>query len=323
MVRFAFHMLLGVILTVLSACGPRPAAPVQPKVAYPEKPVSMVVPFPAGGALDQVTRALVEAVKPYFPQPIAVVNRPGGAGTIGAAELAQARPDGYTVGMMAVGPIAIQPHLTDLPYRGPDDFRPVVKVVYIPVWFMVLQDSPWRSLSELAQHAIVSPGSIRFGSPGVGTIPHINVELLKQRAGISLVHVPFAGGAESVPALLGGHIEALSAHPSEVMGHLKAGKIRVLVTFEERRNPLLPEVPTAKELGYDITLAPYYFVAAPKNVPDDVVNTLHDAFKKAIETNRFKEFAQENGYVIDYKSPSELLAELRRDYETYREIVKN
>ena len=316
------YLVGGLIFGLAAACTPGPTAPAQPKPTYPEKPLTMIVPFPAGGALDQSARSLVEAVKPYFSQPIAVVNRPGGAGTIGAAELAQAKPDGYTIGMMAVGPVSIQPNLSQLPYKGPDDFRPIIKVVYIPVLFMVLEESPWRTLPELLDYARANPGKVRFGSPGVGTIPHIDIELLKERAGVELTHVPFAGGAESVPALLGGHVEALSAHPSEAIGHIRAGKVRVLVTFEERRNPLLPNVPTARELGYDITLAPYYFVAAPKGVPDEVVKVLHDAFKKAIETDRFKEFARESGYVIDYKGSSELLAELQRDFAAYGEIIR-
>ncbi len=317
-----FTALFGLLVLYLWACSPRPASPAPPRPTYPEKPVTMVVPFPAGGTVDLVARALVEAAKPYFPQPIAIVNRPGGAGTIGAAELAQARPDGYTIGLIPVGPVAVQPHRGELPYRGPDDLRPVIKVVRLPVVFAVRADAPWKTMTELLEYARANPGRVRVGHGGVGTINHIDLELLKLQAGVDMTHVPFSGAPESNSALLGGHIEAVVPHPDQVVEHVRAGRMRVLAVFEPQRNRLFPEAPTFRELGYYITLAPYYFVATPKNVSDDILNFLHDAFKKATETDSFRRFVDDNSLVLDYAGPEELARQLRLDYEFYAEIVK-
>lgn len=320
--RVALLVLFGLLVPYLWACTPQPAPSARPKLTYPEKPVTMVVPFPAGGTVDLVARALVEAAKPYFPQPIAVVNRPGGAGTVGTAELVQARPDGYTIGLIPVGPVAVQPHRSELPYRGPDDIRPVVKVVRLPVVFAVRADAPWKTMRELLDYARANPGQIRVGHGGIGTINHIDLELLKLQAGADMTQVPFSGAPESNSALLGGHIEAVVPHPDQVLEHVRAGRMRVLAVFEERRNRLFPYAPTFRELGYDITLAPYYFVAAPKGVPDDVVSFLHDVFKKAMDADSFRKFVDDNSLVLDYAGPDELARQLRNDYQFYAEIIK-
>jgi tripartite-type tricarboxylate transporter receptor subunit TctC len=319
--RFARSGLFSLAI-FLAACTAAAPSPSPPRPSYPEKPATMIVPFPAGGTVDLVARALVEAVKPYFPQPIAVVNRPGGAGTVGTAELVQARPDGYTIGLVPVGPVAVQPHLSQLPYRGPDDIRPIVKVVRLPVVLAVRADAPWPTVKELLDFAWANPGRIRVGHGGVGTIPHIDLELLKQQAGVELTHVPFSGAPESNAALLGGHIEAVVPHPDQVVEHVRAGRMRVLAVFEERRNRLFPEAPTFRELGYDITLAPYYFVAGPKNLADEAVGFLHDAFKRAMETDSFRKFVDDNSLVLEYAGPEELKKQLARDYELYGQIVK-
>jgi len=309
------------LVVVVTACATPLRSPAAPRSSYPEKPITMIVPFPAGGTVDLVARALVEAAKPYFPQPIAVVNRPGGAGTVGTAELVQARPDGYTIGLIPVGPVAVQPHLSQLPYRGPGDIRPVIKVVRLPVVLAVRADAPWQTAKELLDFARANPGQVRVGHGGIGTIPHIDLELLKQQAWVDMTHVPFSGAPEANSALLGGHIEAVVPHPDQVIEHVRAGRMRVLAVFEEQRNRLFPEAPTFRELGYNITLAPYYFVAGPKNVPDEVAVFLHDAFKKAMESDSFRKFVEDNSLVLDYAGPDDIKKQLSRDYELYREIV--
>ena len=241
-------------------------SPVLSPAAYPEKPVTMICVFPAGGAMDMTARALSEAAKKYFPKPMAVVNRPGAAGTIGTAEIIQAKPDGYTIGITAVAVLTVQPHRTRLPFGSPDDYTPIIKLVNQPVCLTVRQAAPWKTIQEFLSHARANPGKIRVGHPGIGTIPHLDAEQLNIMAQINLTAVPFAGGAESVPAMLGGHIEAVSQHPSEVMAQVKAGKARVLLVFEEKRNPLFPDAPTAKELGYEITMGVYYMLIGPKGL---------------------------------------------------------
>lgn len=289
---------------------------------YPERPVTLICPFPAGGAMDIVARNLVEAMKRHFPKPVAVVNRPGAAGTIGNAEVVQARPDGYTIGISAVAVLTVQPHRTDLPYKTPDDYEPMIKLVNLPIVLAVKADAPWKSAREFLEAARSQPGKLRVGSPGVGTILHLNLEALKIEAKVDLTHVPFAGGAESVPALLGGHVEGLQVHPSEILPHVQAGKARVLAVYEEKRNPLFPEAPTFRELGYDLTLGVYYLLIAPKGTLAAIVKTLHDAAKRAADEPVFVNMAKTRGYAINYKGPEALKQELWDSYRKNEALIK-
>ena len=290
---------------------------------YPTKPVTMIVPFPAGGAMDQTARALADSSKNHFSQPFTIQNRAGAAGTVGATEAVQARADGYTLAINAVGVMAVQPHLTDVAYKlPPEDYQPILKVVDNPIVLAVRQDAPWRTMQEVLDHAKANPGQLRTASPGIGTILHIDLELLKEQAGVNFTHVPAAGGAETVPGLLGGHVETLVAHPAEVVGHVQAGTIRVLGVFQPQRNPLFPEAPTFRELGYDITHAVYYFMMAPKGTPQDIVQSLHDSLKKAIEEDSFKRFAIEKGFGLDPMGPEALTEQLRKDYAFYGDMAQ-
>lgn len=290
--------------------------------AYPERPVTMICPFPAGGAMDIVGRHLAEAMKPHFPKPIAVINRVGAGGTIGNTEAVQARPDGYTIAISAAAVLTVQPHRTDLPYKGPDDYEPIIKLVNLPVVFAVRADSPAKTMRDFIEMARVAPGKLRVGSPGLGTILHLDLESLKAEAKVDITHVPFGGGAESVPALLGGHVDGLSVHPSEIGPHVQAGKARVLAVFQEQRNALYPDAPTFRELGHDITLGVYYALIAPKGTPPAVLKTIHDAAKKAMEEASFVAMAKARGYTIEYKGPEALRQDLWDSYRKNEGLIK-
>lgn len=305
---------LAVLLLLLAAA---PAA-----AEYPERSVTLICPFPAGGAMDTVARALGEAMKKTFPKPVVVVNRPGAAGTIGNSEVVQARPDGHTLGISAIAVLTVQPHLTDLPYKGPDTYAPVIKLVNLAIVLAVRADSPWKSAQEFLAAARQAPGKLRVSSPGIGTILHLNLEELKGRAGVDLTHVPFAGNAEALPALLGGHVEASMLHPSEVLPHVQAGKARVLLAFEPKRLPLFPDAPTARELGWDITMGVYYLLIAPKGTPAAVVQAVHDAARRAQEDPAFVTFAKTRGFDIDYAGPDGMAQQLWESFRRNEALVK-
>ena len=277
--------------------------------------MNIVVPFPPGQAPDLVARALSEGAKGIFPQPFVIINRPGGAGTLGIAEVVTSRPDGYTVGLTPVAPLTVQPQLSELPYKGPDSYRPVMKTGVVPMVLSVLADSPWKSIKDVIEYAKANPGKMRVGSSGLGSIPHMNLEVFKEKAGISLTHVPFPGSAAYIPALLGGHIEAISDSLPPILDQVRAGKVRVLGTFEEKRNSILPDVPTFKELGYDITLGVFHSVFVPKNTPDTVVKILGEALKKAMDTEPFRKFVQSSNYVVDYQDGAALKKQLEAHYD--------
>lgn len=290
--------------------------------AYPDKPVNLLVPYPAGGGADLIARNLSEIAKPFFPQPIVVVNRPGGGGSVSASEVVRARTDGYTIGLMTMAIMTLQPHRVTLPYKGPDDYAPVLQVINVPVVLTVRADAPWRNLREMLDAAKKEPGKIRVGSPGVGTTVHIALEILKDRTGVDLTHVPFAGNAESVPALLGGHVEAIMLHPSDVLPHLRAGKARFLATSETRRSTVYPDVPTFAELGLgEAGIGVYYLVIAPKGTPAATLRTLHDALKRAIETEAFRKFALDTSALVEYRGPAELRKQMEAEYVFFGKIV--
>lgn len=313
--RLVYRWFLLLAVTSLVLAGPATAT-------YPERPVTLICPFPAGGAMDIVARNLVEGMKRHFPKPVVVVNRPGAAGTIGNAEVVQAKPDGYTIGISAVAILTVQPHRTDLPYKTPDDYEPIIKLVNLPIVFAVRADSPWKSMREFLDAARATPGKLRVGIPGVGTIPHLNLEALKAEAKVDLTYVPFAGTAETVPALLGGHIDGLNLHPGEISPHVQAGRARVLAVYEEKRNPLFPEAPTFRELGYDLTLGVYYLLIAPKGTPQAILKTLHDAAKQALAEPVFVTMAKTRGFPIEYKGPEALKQELWDSYRKNDVLIK-
>ena len=289
---------------------------------YPERPVTLICVFPPGGAMDIVARGLSEAMKKTFPKPVAVVNRAGAAGTIGNAEVVQAKPDGYTLGISAVAVLTVQPHLTDLPYKGPDTYTPIAKLVNLAIVLAVRADAPWKTAQEFLAAAGQAPGKLRVSSPGVGTILHLVLEDLKGRTKVNLTHVPFRGNGEAIPALLGGHVEASIVHPGEIVPHVQAGRARVLMVFEGKRDPLFPDAPTAREQGHDITLGVYYLLIAPRGTPPAVVQRVSQAAKGALADPAFATLAKNRGFDVDYQRPEEITKELWDSYRIFGPLIK-
>ena len=248
---------------------------------FPDRPITLIAPNPPGGTNDIQGRALAEAAKKFLPVPITIVNRPGGGGAVGISEVVQARPNGYTLAVGGLSPCVLIPLTAKLPYTGPGDFQPVIKLANIPLVLAAQAQSAWKCMPELLSHAKANPGKIRVGTAGISSLHHLHLETLKGKAGVDMTHVPFAGGAESTTALLGGHIEAVILPPSVIVGHVKAGKVRMLGVFDEKRHPMAPEVPTFREMGFDITQGNYALILAPKKTPEPVVTILHDALKNA------------------------------------------
>jgi tripartite-type tricarboxylate transporter receptor subunit TctC len=290
---------------------------------FPARPLTLVVPYPAGGGADIIARMLGEALKEQLGQAVAVTNRPGGQGTIGTAEVIRSAPDGYSLVLSAVATLTVQPHRQDLPYKTPDDYDPIIKVANLPMVLAVQANTPQKSAKAFIDFAKANPGKIRVGTPGNGSVGHLIVASLNAKAGIKLGHIPYASGAESIPSLLGGHIEAVVAHPSEVLPHVKAGTLVVLGTFEGQRSGTVPDVPSFKELGIDVEMGVYYPLVAPKNLPADVKAKLFKAAKAGIEGPAFSEQAKARGYIIDIKEPDVFRAELWDSYRANDVLLKS
>lgn len=289
---------------------------------YPTRPVTMIVPYPPGGSADMIARLLAEAMKPHLGQPIVVTNRPGGQGTIGTAEVARGNPDGYTLVLSAVGTMTVQPHRQDLPYDTPDDYEPIIKAASIPIVFAVRADTPWKTMKEALDFARVNPGKIRVGTPGSGSMGHLTLVSLNKAAKVNFAHVPYASASEFIPSMLGGHIEAGAVHPPEILPHAKAGTVRVLAAFEEKRDPNFPDAPTFRELGHDLTLGVYHPLVGPKGLPIEIRTKIYNAAKKAIEDPAFSGPVAERGFMFDTREPEALRKELWDSYRSNGAIVK-
>jgi tripartite-type tricarboxylate transporter receptor subunit TctC len=259
---------------------------------FPSRPISIVAPFPPGGVADLTARPLAAAMEKVLKNPVAVVNKTGAAGAVGMQYVATSKPDGYTL-LLALSSISIIPEADKLFGRPPaytvDQFTPLALLSADPTILVVRTESPWKTAKEFIDDAKKRPGQISYSSSGIYGTLHMAMELLAHGAGIKMRHVPMAGGGPAVNALLGGHVDALASGPSAVASQIKAGKLRALAGWGDKRIPAMPDLPTFKELGYPE--AEFYIWAglfAPKGLPEPVLAKLLEATKAAVEQPEFK-----------------------------------
>lgn len=255
--------------------------------SYPTKPIELIVPYAAGGGTDLVARAFADAAKKHLPQSIGVVNKTGGAGAVGLSEIMAARPDGYKIGVGTV-------ELTMLPHMGVarfsvDDFTPIARLNAEPSAITVKVDAPWQTVEEFLAYAKANPGKVRIGNSGTGAIWHLAAEALEEKTGITFNHIPYDGANPAVTALLGGHIEAVTVSPAEVINHVAGGKLRTLAVMGEQRATGFADVPTLKEKGVDLSVYTWRGIVVPKKTPQDVVDTLRTAAKATAEEQSFRD----------------------------------
>jgi len=259
--------------------------------SYPSKPITMVVPFPPGGVADIVGRPLAAQMEKTLKQPIVVVNRTGAGGAVGMASVAKAAPDGYTI-LMGLSSISIFPVSDRINGKTPSyemkDFAPIALITADPTVLVVSADSPWKNLKEFVDSAKAYPGKINYSSSGVYGTLHVAMEIFANAAGIKLFHVPYQGGGPALTALLGGQVHALASGPAPAVGQIKAGKMRALASWSTERLPLMPDVPTFKELGYDAEFYIWSGVFAPAAIPTPVLDRLRAAVREAATSPEFK-----------------------------------
>ena len=248
--------------------------------AYPARPIKYICPWPAGGSTDVVMRSLAEAAGRHLGQAIIVENRPGAGGTLGALDLVNAKPDGYTVAQLPHGVFRL-PHMQKVAFDTLKDFTWIACLTGYTFGLVVQAESPFKTIKDLVDYARLNPGKLSYGSTGVGTSPHLAVEEFAQRADIKLNHIPFKGNAENMQALMGGHI----ASASDATGwgpHVESGKLRLLATYGSKRTKRWPQTPTLDELGYQTVSDSPFGVCGPKGMEPAVTRAIHDAFRKAI-----------------------------------------
>jgi tripartite-type tricarboxylate transporter receptor subunit TctC len=291
-----------------------------PAQDYPNKPITFVIPYLAGGSTDLTGRALAMAAKNYLKQPIICENKAGGGGTVGPTLVVSKPPDGYTIGI-SHGAVTIAWHMGKLNFNPLEDTTPIIRYSAYVFGLVVRADAPWKTIQELVQYAKQNPQKVSYGSPGVGTNPHLALEDLSMLTGIQLIHMPFKGGAESNTALLGGHVDAVSDGAS--WGPLvDAGKFRLLVTYGEQRMARYPTAPTFKEAGYDLIYSSPLQIVGPKGMPKPIVAKLHDSFKKAMEDQDYLSVLKKYDMTVSYLSPEGLDKAVRQESEQIKRVVQ-
>ena len=257
---------------------------------YPSRPITLIVPFPPGGVADIVGRPFADALSRELKSPVIIENKPGAGGGIGMGAVAKAKPDGYTL-LLALSSISILPEADKVLGRAPlyqlDQFTPIARLTADPTVLAVREDAPWKTLQDFVADARKRPGAITYGSSGNYGTMHMPMEMFAHSAGVKLLHVPFTGGGPAVIALLGGQVDALSTGPSTVLQHVKAGKVRVLASWGERRLASLPDVVTLSESGYDAVFFQWSALFAPAGTPEPIVARLREAARIAASDPRF------------------------------------
>jgi len=294
----SFRVRRAMLVAALALVAPIGAAQAQ---AFPARPITLIVPWPAGGSTDRHHRALAEIAAKHLGQTIVVENRPGAGGTLGPSQMAQnAKPDGYTIAQFPMGMLRV-PHMQKTTWHPINDFTFIIGVSGYTFGFTVRADSPYKTFKDYIEAARKEPGKIDYGSTGIGTSPHLLIEEVSANAKVQLNHVPFKGNADLMQALLGGHVMA----QSDATGWDKFvdnGQMRLLVTFGEQRTKRWPNVPTAQELGYGVVSTSPYGLVGPKGMDLAVVKVLHDAFKKAMDDPKHQEVLEQLNQAMWYRS---------------------
>jgi tripartite-type tricarboxylate transporter receptor subunit TctC len=275
---------------------------------YPNRPITIVAPFPPGGVADLTARPVAAAMERILKNPVVVVNKTGAAGAVGMSFVANSKPDGYTL-LMALSSISIIPEADKLFDRKPaytmDQLMPIALISADPTIFVVSAGRPWKSVKEFVEDAKKHPGEFSYSSSGVYGTLHMAMEMLSHAAGINLKHVPYAGAAPALTAILGGHVDTLASGPAVVIPHIKAGKLRPLAGWGAKRVAALPDVPTFKEAGYDVEFYIWAGLFAPRGTSEPVMRRVRETVRQAVATPEFKAAMEKLETPIAYRDAPE------------------
>lgn len=306
------------LLALLAALTSVPCAALA--AAWPERPITIIVPAAAGGTTDIAARVLAEKMGKDLGAPVVVENKGGGGGSIGTAQVARARPDGYTLLMGNIGPVAINFSLyRQLSYKE-SDLRGITNVISVPNILVVHEDSPVRSVGELVAQARTR--RLNVSTSGVGQSPHMSSEMFRQKAGIEVTLVPFPGAAPAVTALLGQQVDYMIDNLPSSMPHIKAGKFRALAITSATRSTQLPEVPTMAEAGVPMQVTAWFGLLAPAGTPDAVVERIQQSARRAMQTPDVRQRFADLGGMPGGETPAEYDAFIAQERKSWAQIVK-
>ena len=291
---------------------------------YPSKPIRLVVPFPAGGSLDAVARAIGQKLSIAWGQPVIIDNRPGAGGNIGADLVAKSAPDGYTILEGALSTHAVNVSLySKMPYDPIKDFAPITLVAVTPNVLVLNPSVPANSVAELISYAKANPGKLAFGSGSNGSAGHLAGELFKTEAKVDMVHVPYKGGAPAMQDLLGGQIQLMFDNLASSLTQVRAGRIRALAVTTARRSALAPDLPTIAESGlpgFDIST--WFGIFTPAGTPRDIVEKLHAEFTRALADREVRDRMLALGAEPVGNAPAEFAAYIRAEADKYARVIK-
>ena len=292
--------------------------------AWPDKSVTLIVPFPPGGSSDMIARTLGTKLTEKFGNTFIVENRAGAGGTVGATVAKRAAPDGYTIFVSSLGPFVIAPHLIkNSGYDALKDFEYITVAVQAPNILTVPANSPHKSFADVIAFHKANPGKMTFASAGNGTSDHLTAELFWQQTGTSGVHVPYKGGAPALADLLGGQVEATFMNINTGITNIKAGKLRALAITSAKRSPLLPDVPSMEELGITgVTVYSWQAVAAPKGLPVDIKAKLHQAIVAALNDPAVKPKLLDLGFEIVGNTPEQFTAFQASEFARWKRVIE-
>jgi len=291
---------------------------------YPEKTVTMVVPFPPGGSTDAIARVIGQKLQEKMGQSFIVDNKAGATGTIGAAFVKRAPADGYTLFVSSLGPFVIAPHLIKgVQYDALKDLDPITVAVQAPNVLVVPAASPYKSVAELLAGLKKTPGKVSFASSGNGSSDHLSAELFWQQSGTEGLHIPYKGGGPAINDLLGGQVDAAFVNINSIIQHIKGGKVRALAISSEKRNPLLPEVATLQEQGVKgAEVQSWQAVAGPKGLPADIKAKLQAEIKAALNDPAVKEKLLAQGFEIVANTPDEFAKFQAAEYAKWKQLIE-
>jgi tripartite-type tricarboxylate transporter receptor subunit TctC len=292
---------------------------------FPERPVTMIVPFPPGGVADTVARPVAEAMGAALKQPVIIENKAGAGGAIGMAQVAKSKPDGYTV-LLALSSLVVLPEADKILGRAPSfqvgDLKPLARITADPTVLAVRADSPWKTYQEFIAAAKAAPGKLNFGSSGNYGTMHIPMAMLMLGTDVKMTHIPYTGAGPAIVGLLGGQVDALSTGPATIVQHVQAGKIRALAHWGEGRLAALPDVPSLKELGVPIDYAQWSGVFVPAETPEPVLARLREAARAAGNDPKVREVLLKAGSPVQYQDAPDFQRYVDADAKKMTDVVK-
>lgn len=323
MMKRIFSFLIILSLVFLGACNQNTSTS-KSEPDFPTKPIKIIVPFTAGGVSDTVARALAESAQKYLPnnQTVLIENKPGGAGVIGVTEVLNAKPDGYTLGFTVASAVTLLPHQGVTNYTD-SDVQMIMRAINNPFVLAVRADAPWDTFEEWFAYLEQNPEKFTYAVASAGGQAQLSMEAFNALAGVKTKSVPFDGGSEQIPALLGGHVDGAVLQGSEVVPYLESNEMKVLINFGSEKPASLEDVPLISEKGFDLKMDLASGLFGPKGIPEEELKIIHDAFKKALEDPETIEVLKKASLEPSYAGLEDFQKEIAETSSVLKKILSN